>query len=1169
MRLKNLVQIDNRFEKSVNLLLDLNDKKKIASYIPTRSSINLIEDYMKEVTGFSGGRANILIGPYGKGKSHLLLVLMEILCGRESEELEYLIEKISTIDKQAGKTFREVNRSYKFLPVIINTTSGNLGQAFVRSLNQAIKRVGLQDIVPDNYFSEAVATIKQWKKRYPATYASMEKLIGESGSDFIKKLEAYDYDALEKFRKNHPLVTSGSEFNPLIDDEAISVYRSVNRMICEKYHYSGIYIIFDEFSKYIEGHSEEGFSADMKLLQDICELCNYSRDEQLHLTCVAHKAIRAYGDALSRSIMNAFRGVEGRLIEVSFNVSSQNNYELIADAINKRHEFQQWKRNIEHVNLLEESYQIPEFKTLFNKNDFDEIVGNGCFPLTPLGTCLLLNLSEKIAQNERTIFTFLSGKDIHSLSAFVANSEAVSYAGASLIYDYFMPLFEGEKRTIVHSEWLRAELALSKTEELEERAVIKSIAIIRMINREDDIPVNRNIVRLASGIDKKTFEKAMDSLVNKGIIAYKKSTATYDFQNKIGVNVENEIADCALKYFSKVDVPEVLNDVCRKRYILPKKYNQDHFMTRYYRVLFMSAESFMALSSPDYLSDENNPDGFLIIIQNSSVAQEALQAHLNEIAANCIMLGIPEIRDEDLENNVRTLLAVRRLMGDTNFIAENEVLVKELKAFEAEMNDSLNEWINNAENELQELFAVGRRISVERYGLNRAVSDFCEEVYSKTPKINQELINRHNISAQVSKARNTIMDDILHNRSMDKYNTGTSAESTIYRGLFLHTEDDENLKNVREEILEFIHESKGKKVPFSKLINKLISEPYGMRKGPIPVYILESLTKLEDMPVIYLGKKELSIDSSLMSNVMQNPEDYALYVEEETGQKLEYIEGLENLFNEYGTYCRDLEARNRLSKLTCVMQSWYRSLPQTATTFKKGDFNGLSIREIDLFRRCLSGSINPREALFDQFPKIFGETSLPATLREIRKVKAVLDQHIHELKLKAVDVIRNNLSLSKEDDLHQGIKAWYTGLPEVIKNSVLTADSQRLLLCLKNLDETNPEDIAEKTSKEVTGFFIEDWNDNSIKVYEAGFSDLIDEINERTKRKDTDSGQSIVFSTDSGVKECLYKFDPDNITPNGYFFRNALEDIMEEYGDSLETNEKIGILMQVIKDLMG
>ena len=43
MRLKDLVQIDNRFEKSVNLLLDLNDKKKVNAYILTRSSINLLK----------------------------------------------------------------------------------------------------------------------------------------------------------------------------------------------------------------------------------------------------------------------------------------------------------------------------------------------------------------------------------------------------------------------------------------------------------------------------------------------------------------------------------------------------------------------------------------------------------------------------------------------------------------------------------------------------------------------------------------------------------------------------------------------------------------------------------------------------------------------------------------------------------------------------------------------------------------------------------------------------------------------------------------------------------------------------------------------------------------------------------------------------------------------
>ena len=37
-------------------------------------------------------------------------------------------------------------------------------------------------------------------------------------------------------------------------------------------------------------------------------------------------------------------------------------------------------------------------------------------------------------------------------------------------------------------------------------------------------------------------------------------------------------------------------------------------------------------------------------------------------------------------------------------------------------------------------------------------------------------------------------------------------------------------------------------------------------------------------------KKEISLDAQLMSNISLKPEDYSLYVEVETLEKLEYIE---------------------------------------------------------------------------------------------------------------------------------------------------------------------------------------------------------------------------------------------------------------------------------------
>lgn len=501
MRLVDLVRIDHRFEKSVNLLLDLNDESKLKLYIPTRSSIKLLAEYLEEVDTFSGKRANILIGPYGKGKSHLLLVLLAILSGNHTEELEFLLNRISTMDNDAKAEIEKVYNKKKLLPVIVNTSSGNLSQAFVKSLNQALKREGFTDVVPDNYFSKALSTISQWEKHYPDTYSAFKKAFHDQPENVVNGLEAYDYEALAKFKDVYPTLTSGSEFNPDIEEDALTVYRSVNKRLCATHGYDGIYVVFDEFSKYIEGHTAEGFSADMKTLQDLCELCNSSKEEQLHLTCVAHKAIRSYGDALSKEVKNAFLGVEGRLIEKKFVVSSQNNYELIADAIQKTSEFANWSKSDKaYQEMLEHSYQIREFRSLFDKNGYDFIVGNGAFPLTPLSACLLLQLSEKIAQNERTLFTFLTSKDLYSLASYVEQCPDTAFAGAPLIYDYFSQLLADEKDFAVHGEWINAEHAIEKAEDADAKKILKTMAVIRMVDLSDDIPVNEEYLYLATGL---------------------------------------------------------------------------------------------------------------------------------------------------------------------------------------------------------------------------------------------------------------------------------------------------------------------------------------------------------------------------------------------------------------------------------------------------------------------------------------------------------------------------------------------------------------------------------------------------------------------------------------------------------------------------------------------
>lgn len=52
-----------------------------------------------------------------------------------------------------------------------------------------------------------------------------------------------------------------------------------------------------------------------------------------------------------------------------------------------------------------------------------------------------MQLSEKIAQNERTLFTFLTDDDQNGLKYFISNNSKGLF-NVSKIYDYFKPLFK-------------------------------------------------------------------------------------------------------------------------------------------------------------------------------------------------------------------------------------------------------------------------------------------------------------------------------------------------------------------------------------------------------------------------------------------------------------------------------------------------------------------------------------------------------------------------------------------------------------------------------------------------------------------------------------------------------------------------------------------------------
>lgn len=82
--MKNFVNVDTRFQKSINLTLDTGDMALVNRYIPTRSSVSILKQYLTNIVRGQGEHATILIGPYGKGKSHLLLPIKRQKAGEKT-----------------------------------------------------------------------------------------------------------------------------------------------------------------------------------------------------------------------------------------------------------------------------------------------------------------------------------------------------------------------------------------------------------------------------------------------------------------------------------------------------------------------------------------------------------------------------------------------------------------------------------------------------------------------------------------------------------------------------------------------------------------------------------------------------------------------------------------------------------------------------------------------------------------------------------------------------------------------------------------------------------------------------------------------------------------------------------------------------------------------------
>lgn len=1192
MNYSELLSINTSFQASINLEFDLNQIDKIDSYIPTEQSAVVLEELLHPIyfKNNASSRATVLIGPYGRGKSHLLLVLCGLLsldrfypCNQTaSVALQKLVNKLKSVNETAGSLAEAlVNQQIRLLPVIVNSNTTDIDQALILSLKTALDKAGLSDLLPQTNFEAAAELIDKWHEDYPDAYKKLNELLKEQKvkvADFKLNLLQCNRNAYDLFCEIYTIITSGSKFNPFINADVLKLYEAVSAALNNVGDYNGIYIIFDEFSKFLEANIDSKNMRNFKVLQDLAEMATRSGSKQIHLTCITHK------DILEYSSSDSFRTVEGRFRRLLFVASAEQGYEMVGKAIQKNSKFIDFcsKHKEEFKNLSNRLAAIDVFAGLAPV-EYEEKIIYGCFPLAPLTAFSLLGISELVGQNERSMFTYLSQHQPFAAPSFVESEHGDSLELITIdnLFDYFEELLKNELfLPKVHSIWAKTSEALRKATSDDQRRILKAIAIINIIS-DDRLQAVPAHIKAALLMDDEVFERESSVLMKKHILAQRDSleyvllTANgIDIQKRVNIYIENRL--------QKLNVCEALNRIIKPGYVIPREYNDRFSMTRFFKCVFMDLAELKGYRNACQISTLNECDGLVIYAIDNDRAAITDKLQQFKSALNIVVC----YTDEGFTNHA----LIKRLVAIDAMLSEDDVsdthYYEELIAFREDAIKQLNTNINSlyAPESPRSHYLSSTSLDLgitSRAELSRAISEICSEYYNCTPIINNEMINKQCLTAPIIKARNAVIDWLLaHSESGEiPPMQGNGPEASIFKSVFMRTglyhggnTPDANLNNAIQKVKAFIASCEKNSQSFEAVCNELKQNPIGIRDGVLPLIVAYALCPYKRELVIYYSGKEVEMTPTIICNMVEKPSEYHVLLESGTIEKERYIMNIDDLFSNHSTY--DDQSLNPVFSAVKKMQAWVRALPEFSKKCTV-EYDDPSKKLIDagilgMRSGLLKYEINPREYLFTTLPALFDTIgNYDLTFEKIRAAKEVLDRHITCVK----DYLRKQIiSLFSGNQLGSAASAimgWYEKLQENTKTHIFSSDANNLLSYTRKINGYDDVQLINKLAWMFSSMLIEDWTDDTIGLFEEKISRTIEEIEQYEDQDKGEEGNEVTVSVGINGSSHEKHFSNTTISGLGQTVLSNLRAVFEEYNEAIPPDEQLAILVEMIKEFIS
>ncbi|TMQ34431.1 MAG: hypothetical protein E6K70_07745, partial [Planctomycetota bacterium] len=370
VRLSRLVHVRSRFTRSVSLPRDWERPDALDGYILTPSGRGILERLISSLDGTSPARAWSLTGPYGSGKSAFALFAGQVLGGCDAvggkarallkEHALPLWRKLTCVSSAASGP--------ALCPVLVTGTREPLESALAAGLLAALRRVPAD--------------------RQPRGLAKTLHNLAQPGQG----------------HRTAALVTAFEEALEFV---------SAPESGC-----GGLLLVIDELGKFLEyaaSHPDEG---DVFVLQALAEAAARAAKPFLIVT-ILHQALDRYTAHISASRRQEWAKIQGRFEDVAFEEPTDQVLRLLSQAIERKGP-EPLQRSIERCGrkLATEALALGSRVGSLEKKELGELI-EACMPLHPAVTLVIGPLFRRLAQNERSLFAFLSSGEPFGFQEFL------------------------------------------------------------------------------------------------------------------------------------------------------------------------------------------------------------------------------------------------------------------------------------------------------------------------------------------------------------------------------------------------------------------------------------------------------------------------------------------------------------------------------------------------------------------------------------------------------------------------------------------------------------------------------------------------------------------------------------------------------------------------------